>query len=131
MESKSKPIPSVEENNLMPQNTRKLQRRHLIYYLPVVNTLTGVTLGRIADITREGILLLSEAPLETDQIIPVKITLPDEIEGEREIFFTAKSIWCHKDKNPDVYGVGFQMIDASEHTAEQIENLIEFLGFND
>jgi hypothetical protein len=44
----------------MPEK-RKLKRRQLIYYLRVLDRDSGALVGRLVDITTEGVMLLSES----------------------------------------------------------------------
>jgi hypothetical protein len=46
------------------QEKRKLKRRHLIYYLRVFEKNTDTLLGYLVDITPEGIMIMSESPVE-------------------------------------------------------------------
>ena len=52
---------------------RKLNRRHLIYYLRVFDRDTSILIGHLVDITAEGIMLISEDPIETDNIFQLKM----------------------------------------------------------
>ena len=110
---------------------RKFKRRHLIYYLRVYDRKTGVLIGHLADITTDGIMLVSEVPIKTEEDFDFKMTLPAEIEGSRDIAFDASSIWCKKDVNPDFYATGFKISDIDNRDIELIEILIDSFGFRD
>ena len=110
---------------------RKFKRRHLIYYLRVYDRSTGVLIGHLADITTDGIMLVSEAPIKTDKDFKFKMTLPAELEGSRDITFDASSIWSHKDVNPDFYATGFKIDNIERKDIELIEILIDTFGFRD
>jgi len=107
---------------------RKLERRQLIYYLRVFDRDTGELLGHLVDITTEGVMLISEAPLEADKVFHLKMRLPEQMAGSREVGFDAVSRWSKQDVNPDFYDTGFQFMDISPENKEIIEDLIyEFL----
>jgi len=107
---------------------RKLQRRQLIYYLRVFDRDTGELLGHLVDITTEGVMLISEAPLQTGKVFHLKMRLPEQMSGSKEIAFDAVSKWSKKDINPDFYDTGFQFVDIRAENKEFIEDLIyEFL----
>lgn len=110
---------------------RKFKRRHLIYYLRVYDRKAGVLIGHLADITTDGIMLVSEAPIKTEADFNFKMTLPAEIEGNRDISFDANSIWCKKDVNPDFYATGFKISNIENRDIELIEILIDSFGFRD
>ncbi|MCG2712014.1 MAG: PilZ domain-containing protein [Candidatus Omnitrophica bacterium] len=110
---------------------RKFKRRHLIYYLRVYDCNAGVLIGHLADITTDGIMLVSEAPLKTDADFNFKMTLPAELRGSRDITFNASSVWCQKDVNPDFYATGFKISNIENKDLELIESLIDSFGFRD
>lgn len=99
----------------MKQN-RKLKRRHLIYYLRVFEKNADQPIGHLVDISTEGMMLISEDPIKTGTVFELRMVLPVEIDGSREIIFSAESRWCREDENPDFYNTGFQLINPSlEH----------------
>ena len=104
---------------------RRLRRRHLIYYLRVFNHNTGRLMGHLVDLTEEGIMVISEAPIETDVLFQLRMVLPEELDSRKELDFKARSLWCKKDLNPDFYDTGFQLIDVSAGDARLLENLIQ------
>ena len=110
---------------------RKFKRRHLIYYLRVYDCNSGILIGHLADITTDGIMLVSESPIKTEIDFNFKMTLPEAIEGSRDITFNAESIWCKKDVNPDFYATGFKISNIEDKDTELIEFLIDSFGFRD
>ncbi len=110
------------------ENRRKLQRRHLIYYLRVFDIDSHELVGHIMDITVEGALLISECPIHTNRTFRLKMILPDEINRSKEIQYTAKSVWCKKDQNPDFYNTGFQFQIINPADENRISRLIDLFG---
>lgn len=108
---------------------RKLKRCHLIYYLRVFNKNTQELLGHLVDVHTEGMMLLSETPIETPANFQLQMILPEEILGTQTWNFEAQSKWCGLDANPQFYKTGFQFLYAFPHDIELIENLIEDYGF--
>jgi hypothetical protein len=110
---------------------RTLHRRHLIYYLKVFDRTTDELLGHLVDITEEGLMLVSENCLESGKVFKLKMSLPREIEDKEEIEFDAMSMWCRKDVNPSLFGLGlkFEYVDAT--TRQIIFELIHEFGFSD
>ena len=110
---------------------RKLKRRHLIYYLRVFDRNTDALVGHLVDIASEGILLISERSVETDQIFQLKMVLPAEILGKEQLHFDARCVRCQKDINPDFFNIGFQLQKVARNHFLVIEQLIDDLGFRD
>lgn len=109
---------------------RKLKRRHLIFYLRVYDKNTGQLVGRLVDITSEGIMLNSENPIPTDTVFQLQMFLPEEFDKER-LDFDAKSIWCKPDVNRDLFVTGLKLLNVANRDTEIIENLIDEYGFQD
>lgn len=113
------------------ENKRKLKRRHLIYYLRVFDQSTGQLIGHLVDITKEGLMLISEQPLIPEKEYKFRMVLPTEILNKAEVSYTATVIWSKKDVNPDFYATGFILRDISNDDIVVIESLIHRYGFND
>ena len=110
---------------------REVKRRHLFFHLRVFDRDSGEKLGHLVDITSDGVMLISETPIKTDIIYKLKMKLPAEVLGVEQLNFTAKSMWCKKDVNPDFYDTGFQITEASREHLAVVEKLIEEYGFRD
>jgi len=110
---------------------RKLERRHLIYYLRVFERGTGRLVGHLVDISTEGLMLLSEEPIEIDRVFYFRMTLPTEIRSSAHVTFTARSIWCKPDNSPDFYATGFSFEEVTSEDIRVIENLIDAYGLKD
>ncbi len=108
---------------------RKLQRRHLIYYLRIFNREDGQVLGHLINISPEGIMIMSENPTEINKHFKLKMDLPVEIFEKSEIEFDAESRWTKKDVNPQFYDTGFSIINLTYQDGRLIEKLIDDYGF--
>ncbi len=108
---------------------RKLQRRHLIYYLRVFNNDTNEVLGHLINITPEGIMVMSEEPLETNKVYRLRMDLPADVFKKKMIEFEAESRWCKKDVNPEFYDTGFKIKNLDSEDSRMIERLIDDYGF--
>jgi hypothetical protein len=110
---------------------RTLHRRHLIYYLKVFERGKNTLLGHLVDITEEGLMIVSEKSVDENKLFKLRMVLPQEIEGKEEIEFDSRSMWCHKDVNPSLYGVGFKFEYVDALSRQIIFELIHEFGFSD
>ena len=101
---------------------RSQKRSHLTYYLDVIDTETGTKIGKIADITVDGLMLLSQTMIKVGVEKNLKITSSDNY--FEPIVFTSDCRWCRVDVNPDYYDIGFHMDHISEYDKEKINDLI-------
>ncbi len=111
--------------------SRKIKRRHLIYYLRVYDAATDRPIGNIADISTDGIMIVSESSIHPDIDFMLKMIMPKELEGTKELMFQARSLWSKKDVNPDFYANGFKIHDINTSDVQLIEYLIDEFGFRD
>lgn len=110
---------------------RKQKRRDLLTYLRVFGENAEQPIGHLVDITTEGMMLISEEPIETGKVFQLRVVLPAEIEGSKEVTFSAKSMWCREDENPAFRNTGFQLIDPSPEHIKIIEHLIQHYCFKE
>ena len=88
-------------------------------------------LGRLVDITPEGIMLISEEPIPISVVVEMRMEFPKEIFGEERMEFSARSMWCRRDLNPDYHDTGFQLIDVPLEHVLLIKKLVSEYGFAD
>ncbi|MBU0482032.1 MAG: PilZ domain-containing protein [Proteobacteria bacterium] len=114
----------------MDDDTRRLKRRHLIFYLDVYDE-SGEILGHLVDITTKGIKLVSKDPIKTGKEYKLKMQLPEEYFTDQDLHFTGRSLWADKDINPDFFATGFEISGLDNAARVIISKLINELGFND
>ncbi|MFC1813707.1 PilZ domain-containing protein [Thermodesulfobacteriota bacterium] len=110
---------------LKPSKKRISERKNLVYYLKVTDTVTNQPMGHAVDISNQGFMLIVSKPIEPESLFQLQMFLPEEIQGSRSFEFSAMSRWCQKDENPDYYNVGFQFATVSTEGAQFINRLIE------
>ncbi len=110
---------------------RAQKRRNTLYYLEVFNLETAELLGRLVDITTEGMMLLCEKPLTPDTTYPCRMRLPSEILGRTNIIFDATCVWQRPAANDDFYEAGFKSLIADPGDIDAIEMLIQHFAFKD
>lgn len=103
---------------------RKLKRRQLVYYLKVNDRLSRELVGRLVDITTEGMMLINSDPIETNRVYQLVLDLPSEMNESRPVNIDAKSLWSRKDVNPDFYVTGFRFLTVSPEDILLISDMI-------
>jgi hypothetical protein len=104
---------------------RKLSRRNFIIDLEVVNRETGDTIGSLGDITREGIMIISDGVILQDKLFPIKIDLPEEAGETLQIVFNAQSIRCVETVHENIYITGLKIQELDANNATNIDYLIK------
>ncbi len=113
----------------MPIEKRKEPRRHLIFYLKVVDPATDQLIGHLVDISTVGMMIICQNELAIGQIIPLKLLLPEVFETATHLDLIGETVWCHKDVNPDYYAVGMKFRQTTSDSREVIKDLVSSFGF--
>jgi len=114
----------------LSKEQRRMKRRHLIYYLEANDRETSKLIGFLVDITTKGIMLMSKTPIETGKIFQLRILLKTDLSEKKYLNFDAKSKWCEKSINTEIYDTGFELINKDISDFREIEEVIDELGFN-
>ena len=112
------------------EERRKERRRHLYYYSRVFDEQTHEMAGRLVDITKSGLMLISEKPAQKDTVYKFKVVLPEPIDGQRALEIVAKSKWSRQTSYQDLYDNGFQITDISNQAVNTLNRLVNRAGAN-
>jgi len=111
---------------------RKLQRRNFIYDIEVFDRSRPadddgkfVPLGDLADVTVEGVMLVTDTPVEENRVYQLRVVLPDDVTGMRILDFEARSIRCSKTIHESIFTTGFLITRMDEATRSAISKLID------
>jgi len=104
----------------MEERRRKTRRRPGIN-VGVYDKVTGERVGRLMDISIEGIMLAGGRSMKINTVYEFRITLPVSIYGKREIAFNAVCLWCDEVELTSTYRAGFQLQESSPELRELID----------
>lgn len=114
---------------------RKLERRNFIYDIEVLDRTktdeeTGdfVPIGDLADVTVEGIMLVTDDPVEENADFQMRLVLPEKIDGLTHIDFEAHSIRCNKTIHETIFTTGFLITKLDHETRQTMTHLIDELA---
>lgn len=108
---------------------RESKRRYLKDYLHIVDRKTDEVVGYLVNITKDGLMIISENPLVTNRVYHLRLLTPQGFKETEHIDFDIKCIWCEKDKiKPHLYAAGFSICNLNEMNVELIQRLIEQYG---
>jgi len=94
--------------------------------MKVINAETQEVIGYLVNITTDGLMLTSEAPLDTEAVFQLKVIFPAEIKGSKELTLSATSRWCDQDEEDSrFYNTGFQLVDLPKPDAKIIKQLMK------
>lgn len=108
-----------------------VERRHTIrkrfgFYMPILDEETGGIIGHLVEVSVDGLRLETPAPLAPGQEFHMNMELTPDISDSLFMSITARSIWCKPDNiTPNLYQVGFQITNISDHDREIYSRLME------
>jgi hypothetical protein len=114
---------------------RKHERHSLRDSVRVIDKSTGQSVGTVANLSLEGLMLVSSAPLSADCIYQLSLTIAESVlpgldGGTHEIPLGVDCLWSSpaKSASASAYWSGCQIIDISESDFELIKKLIDSLA---
>ena len=113
----------------MSADERRRQRRRTLYFYPaIVDRASGEERGRLADLTLQGVLMVSPRPADVGTVLELRLCWDDDGRA-RTLDFNAEVRWSGPDTNPDFTGIGLAFVVPSTRVTAIIEGLIEDFGF--
>ncbi|MCP4706101.1 MAG: PilZ domain-containing protein [candidate division Zixibacteria bacterium] len=107
---------------------RDRKRKRPIYYLKLINQKTQNLAGGVIDISPSGIKLSGTEPYQFDSLTNFSLSLPDAIEGEKQITVIARNIWSKRDTRGDFYDYytsGFRLEEITTDDVNTIEGSLK------
>jgi hypothetical protein len=117
-----------EAKKLDMQEKRRLERCSVVDVLEVFDVHSERQLGRVVDITLEGLMITSEIPIMVNQIFQLLIPLPERVEGCNEIRLGVESLWSRESDDGTRYWTGFHIICISDRDRVCIERVFPTAG---
>jgi len=103
---------------------RRAGREIINRYLRVFDSDTERFLGYLVDITPAGAMLQSREPIQPEVRMNLRVELPEDFGGARELRVEAESVWDKKEENALFHHTGFQFIRVPEGAEEHIRRLM-------
>jgi len=111
---------------------RKETRRTLIYYLDVINEANNSVIGKLADITLNGLLILSDDPLPKGLSGTFSIKMPPGLAYKNHnLLINGKIKWIKQDEKTTLYYSGLEFSNMNLELEKLIKALINRIGFSD
>ncbi|PCJ20942.1 MAG: hypothetical protein COB04_03485 [Gammaproteobacteria bacterium] len=110
---------------LSPANDgRRLPRRRMNKFLRLTDRVSSQVLGRVMDMTTEGIMLISGTPLHQADVMSVSMGLPEDFEDGAVVAFQAKVVWTKKSSHSNNYATGLKIVSIDAKDKAVISRLI-------
>lgn len=106
------------------QKQRNRPRKNTPHSVKVLDQKTGKNLGRVVDVTADGVMLVVPDSIEVGKHFDFRIILPRIVEGKMDIEVTAEAVWCKQDTNPKFFKVGFRFVNLPGNDGFTLEDVM-------
>ncbi len=111
------------------QERRRQRRRKMSFYFRVLDSNTRELFGHLTDVSMLGFSLdcMQTVPPNTKYALSIETTA--EVSDTEFIDLQVQSRWARKDSiTPNVYNVGFTILEISPHDAEVLQRIVYHYG---
>ncbi|MGA9422718.1 MAG: PilZ domain-containing protein [Rhodanobacteraceae bacterium] len=99
---------------------RRFPRKRTDVLIKVLDTMTDAVIGRVGNLSTEGMLLLADHPIADDALYQLRFALPDAHGGNHTIGAGVHEHWSDEGHVPGQSWVGFRFIDISQEDADAL-----------
>lgn len=109
----------------------RLDRHQLYIYLKIKDINTGKTLGRLANLTVSGCMMMSSKKVPLNQVYRIIIESPKTWKNEAPLELSATTRWKQASLNGNYFDYGLEFSRSAEIDFVKITQWIEELGFDE
>ncbi len=103
---------------------RRRPRKNTPHNVKAIDHESGRALGRIVDITCNGMMIVASEALTPGRKFLVRINLPAMVQNRSEILIEAETVWCNQDQNPRFFRAGFKFVNISGEEGYLLEEVL-------
>ena len=109
------------------RDRRAHERYHLKRSFDVINRDNTRVLGKVADISIEGMMLLSTNLIQADTLYQVSLTPAKEDDNDPQINMGLDCMWVQEREDAGCWA-GFKIIDIDDDALDHLQQLIDEFG---
>ena len=108
---------------------RTVPRKHVDFYLRVLNDDTQEILGHMVEVSEIGLRLETTAPVTVPSDYFLRLELTPDLGNIPYIVFAAQARWCKTDViQPNLYRVGFKITEIIPEDKEIFQRILQKYG---
>ena len=107
---------------------RRSPRKAAYVTIPVTNKMTGEVMGRIGNLSADGMLMVCDEVIADSALFQLGFELTNAQGHPQPIDVGAQEMWAEAANVPGQYWSGFHFIDISDNDLEAIESWLGNLG---
>lgn len=110
------------------EDYRHRPRKNTPHNVKVLDEESGRVLGRVVDITADGMMLVTQEEFIPGRRFQLRINLPVMVQHRTDISVEAKVVWCNPDKNPSYFRMGMQFMNLPGEDGFLLEDVMHRLN---
>jgi len=110
------------------EDYRQRPRKNTPHLVKVINQDTGKTVGRVVDITADGMMLVTKDKIQTGKTYNFRIILPVMIHHRTDVCLEARAVWITPDSNSEFSKCGFKFIKLAGEVGFLLEDVMHKLN---
>ena len=103
---------------------RSRPRKNTPHLVKALDEESGAPLGRIVDITSDGMMLLAPRAIAPGRRFMIRLNLPVMVQNRSDVVIESEAVWCTQDKNPKFFRVGFKFITLAGEDGFLLEEVM-------
>lgn len=107
------------------KDKRSQVRRRMNKFLRVMDRSTGHVLGRVMDMTSNGMMIVSAQGLQDNETLSLSLILPADFETAEKVDFDACVVWANSSGYSSNIATGMKITNISKENSELICRLLK------
>ena len=107
---------------------RHRPRKNTPHVVKAFDTDKGKYVGRVVDITADGMMLVAEEQLIIGRSYTMRIILPVMVQHRTDVTVECRIVWCEQDANPSFFKAGFQFVNIPGEDGFLLEDVMHKLN---
>jgi len=103
---------------------RNRPRKNTPHTVKVLDAENNQLLGRVVDVTADGMMIVSKQQLEAGRALTLRVILPRMVDGKMEITVQAEVIWTNQDTNPSFFKAGIRFLNLPGNDGFLLEDVL-------
>lgn len=104
---------------------RRSVRKRVGEAIVVINAMTGETIGRVGNLSVDGMMLISAHPLPEEHLYQVQLQLRDAAHVPHRMELGIQCLWSEAARTEHTHWAGCKIIDISEAEQSLLNGFVE------
>jgi len=107
---------------------RRRPRKNTPHHVRVIDNETGQVMGRVVDITADGMMIICQQQLQVGRKFHCRVVLPVMIQDRTHLVIRSEVVYCNQDPNPSFFKAGFRFLNLPGEDGFLLEDVMHKLN---